>query len=131
MHNLKRLLMFSLATYNALFCNQKIQYVNGENSNYGNSFNISFNDLSDSDISYSKGNMTTFRSNNLEYYASSFSFNAVNKELQFGRNTSASKNISEIDEMYMCFDLAGDIESINFLLGTINTNRTGDIVLKV
>ena len=72
-----------------------------------------------------------FISQSLEYYSTSFSFNSVTKELQFGRNTHATKNICETDELYMCFDLGGHIDDIIFDLGTINTNNKGNINLKV
>ncbi|MCH5180138.1 MAG: hypothetical protein J1F32_02850 [Erysipelotrichales bacterium] len=90
-----------------------------------------FNDLSTTDIGYSKGNNTTFISHNYTYYASSFSYNCVNKELQFGRSSTATMNISNEDYLSMEFDLNGYVEYIKLDIGTINLNRTDAIQFKV
>lgn len=84
-----------------------------------------FNDLSSVDIGYGKGNNTTFISHDYTYYASSFSYNCVNKELQFGRSTTATTNITDEDELRMEFDLSGYIEYVKLDIGTVNINRTG------
>ena len=131
MHNLKKILVVLAFLVNLLFAKPNIFFVKADTSNYNETFIQEFNDLSEVDISYSKGNNTTFISQSLEYYSSSFSFNSVTKELQFGRNTHATKNIGETDELYMCFDLGGHIDNISFDLGTINTNNKGNINLKV
>lgn len=110
--------------------NEQTKVVLSEESQIG--FYNEFNDLSESDISYKKGNNTTFTSHDLTYYASSFSFNSVTKQLQFGRNTSATTNIGEEDELSMEFDLGGYIEYLKLDIGTININSTGsNIIFKV
>lgn len=131
MHNSKKILVILAFLVNLFFTKANISFVKAETSNYNEVFIQEFNDLSEVDISYSKGNNTTFISQSLEYYSTSFSFNSVTKELQFGRNTHATKNIGETDELYMCFDLGGHIDNISFDLGTINTNNKGNINLKV
>lgn len=132
MHNLSKIFVFSLVLCNTLLSlKQDVHYVRAMDIKYGSRFNVDFNDLSDADISYSKGNMVTFISNDLEFYASSFSFNGVNKELQFGMNSHALRNIGDSDELYMCFDLAGYVDVLSFELETVNTNGKGNIILKV
>lgn len=133
MHNLSKIFVFSLALCNTLLSlKQDVHYARAMDIKYGSRFNVDFNDLSDVDISYSKGNMVTSISNDLEFYASSFSFNGVDKELQFGRNSHALiKNIGDGDELYMCFDLAGYVDVLSFELGMVNTNGKGNIILKV
>lgn len=131
MHNLKKILVILVFIVNLFFAKPNISSVKADTSNYNEVFIQEFNDLSEVDISYSKGNNTTFISQSLEYYSTSFSFNSVTKELQFGRNTHATKNIGETDELYMCFDLGGHVDNISFDLGTINTNNKGNINLKV
>ena len=90
-----------------------------------------FNDLSSVDIGWGKGNNTTFISHDYTYYASSFSYNCVNKELQFGRSRTASNNISDEDELRMEFDLSGYVEYLKLDIGTVNVNNTGNIEFKV
>lgn len=131
MHNLKKILVILAFLVNLFFAKPNVIFVKADTSNYNETFIQEFNDLSEVDISYSKGNNTTFISQSLEYYSTSFSFNSVTKELQFGRNTHATKNIGKTDELYMCFDLGGHIDNIIFDLGTINTNNKGNINLKV
>ncbi len=131
MHNLKKILVILAFLVNLFFAKTNISFVKADTNNYNETFIQEFNDLSEVDISYSKGNNTTFISQSLEYYSTSFSFNSVTKELQFGRNTHATKNIGEIDELYMCFDLGGHVDNISFDIGTINTNNKGNINLKV
>lgn len=131
MHNLKKILVVLVFLVNLFFAKPNVIFVKADTNNYNETFIQEFNDLSEVDISYSKGNNTTFISQSLEYYSTSFSFNSVTKELQFGRNTHATKNIGETDELYMCFDLGGHVDNISFDIGTINTNNKGNINLKV
>ena len=120
------LLLFSLCFFDAT---KTTINVNAE-SYSGSTFVNEFNDLSTSDISFSNGNNTKFISHGLEYYASSFGFNSTIKTFQFGRSTTANKNISEIDEFRMEYDISGYITTLSLEIGTINTNKTSSIEFK-
>ena len=60
MHNLKKILVALVFLVNLFFAKTNISFVKADTSNYNETFIQEFNDLSEVDISYSKGNNTTF-----------------------------------------------------------------------
>ncbi len=91
-------------------------------------FKNEFNDLADKDTGYKSGN---FVSHNYTYYSSAFCFNNTYKQLQFGRNTRFTDNISDEDELRMEFDLKGYVETLDLDIGEVFTNDNSKIEFKV